>query len=122
MLNAKEVAELFEKLREKHGVYSQIEDDPYTGANLTPEQLRDYSDEFDIPTDVIRTFSSEQMELLLFEYSDRGKIQLSFEVEQAHFDHMAEVEKAGGIVAYLKKKAEKKHNSASPLLPSQKYR
>lgn len=120
MLNTEEIQKLFEKLAKKHGPLHKIEGDNYTGANLTPEQLRDYSDEFDISTDVIRTFSSEQMWLLLLELGDNGKLKLPFESEQAYFDHMAEVEKAGGFVAYMKQKKANKENSAS--LPSKKHR
>ncbi|MFA6553998.1 MAG: hypothetical protein WCS89_00635 [Candidatus Paceibacterota bacterium] len=125
MLNANEITELFKRLERKHGVYDpefdkKIEDGILTGDILGPEQLRNFSDEFDIPVDIIRTFSLEQFGLLMAESCDG--VQLSFEAEQEILDQLVEVEKAGGLAAYLKQKTKKKQCPSQQLLPSTRRR
>lgn len=120
MLNDQEIEQLFSTLRNKHGDSEPPEG--YYEEFFQPETLRDLSDHFDISVDTLRTLSKSDLWLLEIEFFVSDETPLLFE-EQQRFD---EIEKAGGIIPYLKQRQEKrkarKETPSSPFLPKQRYR
>jgi hypothetical protein len=77
MLTKKQVKELFGKLQIEHADTGETRPsvnftlingkEISSGADLSPETLRDFSDHFEIPIDIIRECSFKEIELLLLD-------------------------------------------------------
>lgn len=122
MLNDQEIEQLLQTLRNKYG--DAEVPDGYSDF-IGPEQLRDFSDHFDISVDKLRTLPAKDMWRLETELFASDETPLPFEYEQGVIDTEKKIEKAGGIIPYLKQWQEeraKKKIPTSPLLPKQKYR
>jgi len=117
VLNKKQTEEFFQKLEQKYGLptdYSAAELQEKVGGMLRVEEIRDISDEFNLDLDVVRNLTILQYCLIMNEISEKGLPEPSFEQEQACSDYFARIEKAGGIVTYLKQLLKKKPPEISP--------
>jgi hypothetical protein len=113
MLSENQVKELFEKLAQKHPDASERPPVAFTlingkeissGADLPPEMIRDFSEHFAVPVDMLRKCSFEEIELLLLETFTAANendlpsvLHLPFEVEQKINDLCLKNQQVRGI-------------------------
>lgn len=85
------------------------------GCDLTPEELRDYSDHFDIPVEALRKLSAWHVFLLVSEWVATTEEPHSFEFQQMLDEHDREVEKAGGAAKYWDWMVEERKKRKAPI-------
>jgi len=128
VLNKKQIQELFKRLEEKHG--QPPEDirpkdlDENVEPSLSVYGIQSLIDEFDLPLETVRKLTLRQYFWLSMECDEKNsEKEIPFEVEEKADEFIAEMQKAGGMIAYLEQRRKKKIPlQPSPLLTKQKYR